>query len=342
MTKNNLLITTSLAGFFFTLLLVWPASVHTQPANPSPAKTKVWIDADLAVGMKRHHKPGYSDVDDGYAVLQLMKSPVVDIVGISTVFGNTTIDNAFAIGQKMSKEFSRKEVPVYKGAGEPIDLNAVQTNDAAEALHKALQEEKLTILAIGPATNIGLLLLNYPEISDQIEKIVLVAGRRKPTDYFKIGTQGNRAQDLNFDLDNTAFRVLFENKVPIVLCPFEISNKVWLKKNDLDRINNGMPANRWLAEASRPWLKQWLNQGAEGFNPFDVLASHFITAPGDLVFESLNARLEIHPDDTAGESQERTFKQYLICDKGPGYPVLYCYEVTDGYHEKLIRSLLKQ
>lgn len=341
MIQNNFFITTSLVGFLFTVLLVWPASIHTQPARESFSKTKVWIDADLAVGMKRHHRPGYSDVDDGYAALQLLKSPNVEIMGISTVYGNSSIDNAYAIGQKMSNEFSTHEIPVYKGAGQPIDLDEVKSNDAVEALHKALQNQKMTIMAIGPATNIGLLLLKYPEISSQIEKVVLVAGRRNHTDYFKIGTQGNRAQDLNFDLDNTAFMLLFENEVPIVLCPFEISNKVWLKEDDLERINNGDPANQWLAEASIPWLNQWLDQGAEGFNPFDVLASHFITSPGDLVFESLNARLEIHPDDTADNSEDKIFKQYLICDKGPGYPVIYCYDVVGDFHEKLINSLLK-
>jgi pyrimidine-specific ribonucleoside hydrolase len=182
-------------------------------------------------------------------------------------------------------------------------------------------------------------LLKYPELSSRIEEVVLVAGRRKPTDYFAIGTQGRHARDLNFDLDNDAFRLLFEREVPVTLCPFEISHKVWLKATDLDELAKGDAGCRWLAEKSRVWLQQWVDQGAEGFNPFDVLASHYIIAPEDIISEPLNARLEIHLDDTVKDNDLQIFKQYLLCDKGPGYPVKYCYDVVDDYHERLMASM---
>ena len=307
----------------------------------STAKTPIWIDTDLAVGMKRYTRPGYSDVDDGYAVLQLMKSDKVEIVGISAVFGNTRIDDAYRISQYMNEEFAYGKIPVYKGAGEAINLNEVKTNEAVEALASALRVQKLRIMAVGPATNVGLLLLLYPELSSQIEEVVLVAGRRKHTDYFAIGTQGSRAKDLNFDLDNNAFRLMFENDVPVTLCPFEISNLVWMKNEDLDALSKGDKGSKWLAENSRPWLAQWVSQGADGFNPFDVLASHYMIAPEDIISEPLHARLEIHIDDTIAGNEKETFKQYLICDEGEGYPVKYCYQIVPDYHEKLINSFIK-
>lgn len=303
---------------------------------------KVWIDTDLSVGMLRHRRPGYCDVDDGYAVLQLLYSKTIEVVAISSVFGNTTIENASAIGKYMSNEFTAGKVPVYEGASEALHLNKVETNDAVEALAAALRNDDLVIMAIGPATNIGLLLLKYPELSAKIKEVVLVAGRRTAKDYFKIGNKGNHAQDLNFDLDNDAFRLLFEHKVPVVLCPFEISNKVWIGQEDLETLKDGNPANEWLAEASQNWLQQWLDQGAKGFNPFDVLASHYIIAPDDIISESLNARLEIHLDDTVKENSKTVFKQYLLCDKNEGFPVKYCYDVVSDYHQKLMQSLKKK
>ncbi len=302
-------------------------------------KKNIWIDTDLSVGMKRHAREGYCDVDDGFAVLQLMKSEKVNIKGMSAVFGNTLIENAYSLCQYMSKEFATYPIPVYKGAGQAIDLKNVETNEAVDALAQSLQQQKMTIMAIGPATNVGLLLLKYPELKAQIEEVVLVAGRRKPTDYFAIGTQGNRARDLNFDLDNNAFRVMFEHEVPVTLCPFEISNKVWLQQADLDRLSKGDAGAKWLAEHSKPWLQQWLNQSAKGFNPFDVLASHYLIAPEDIISEPLNARLEIHIDDTIKENDKSVFKQYLLCDKGIGYSVTYCYDVVADYHERLMTTL---
>ncbi len=311
-----------------------------QSADNTMKKKQVWIDTDLSVGMLRHRREGYCDVDDGYAVLQLMQAKHVTIYGISAVFGNTLIENSYPLCQYMSREFADDQIPVYKGEGHAIDLQNVQNNEAVEALAKALTKQKLIIMAIGPATNIGLLLLKYPELKAQITEVVLVAGRRKPTDYFAIGKQGARAQDLNFDLDNDAFRLLFEHEVPVTLCPFEISNKVWLAAADLERLSQGNAGNRWLAEHSQAWLQQWLAMGAAGFNPFDVLASHYIIAPEDIISEPLNARLEIHPDDTVKDNDKKTFKQYLLCDQSEGYPVKYCYDVVEGYHEKLMKSLL--
>ncbi|CAM3415074.1 nucleoside hydrolase [Zobellia roscoffensis] len=304
-------------------------------------KKKVWIDTDLSVGMKREKRAGYCDVDDGYAVLQLMKADTIEICGISAVFGNTVIENSYPLSQKMSTEFALGEIPVYKGAGEAINLKAVESNEAVDALAESLRKQPLVIMAIGPATNVGLLLLKYPELKRQILEVVLVAGRRTPKDYFKIGNQGNHAQDLNFDLDNDAFRLMFENGIPVTLCPFEISNKVWVKAEDLDALEKGDTGNQWLGKASRAWLKQWVDQGADGFNPFDVLASHYIISPEDIISEELNARLEIHPDDTVKENNKEVFKAYLLCDKKEGSPVKYCYDVVPDYHKKLMNSLLK-
>ncbi|WP_036195852.1 nucleoside hydrolase [Maribacter antarcticus] len=305
-------------------------------------KKNVWIDTDLSVGMKRYHKEGYSDVDDGYAILQLFYADTIKIHGISAVFGNTKIDDAYRLCNKMATEFAPYEIPVFKGAGEKIRLKKVVTNEAVEALAEALKNEVLSIMAIGPATNIGILLLLYPELKSQIKEVVLVAGRRTPTSYFKIGQPVSRhAPDLNFDLDNDSFRVLFEHGVKVVLCPFEISNKVWLTAKDLGELKNGRPANDWLSEESQPWLQQWLVSGDNGFNPFDVLASHYLIAPEDLVIEELNAHLKIHANDMLLDTPENTYKQYLICDKTVGFPVTYCYDVVYDYHQKLMDSLIK-
>ena len=304
-------------------------------------KKKIWIDTDLSVGMKRHKREGHCDVDDGFAVLQLMKAENIEICGISAVFGNTVIENAYSLSQYMSREFADNKIPVFKGAGETMDLRNVETNEAVEALADALKKQPMIIMAIGPATNVGLLLLKYPELKEQIVEVVLVAGRRKPTDYFKIGNKGNHAQDLNFDLDNDAFRIMLEVGVSVTLCPFEISSKVWIKQADLDQLKSSRDqGNIWLAEASQAWLQQWLDHGADGFNPFDVLASHYIISPEDIISVELNARLEIHLDDTIKENDKKIYKQYLLCDKKSGFPVRYCYDVVTAYHGKLLRSFL--
>lgn len=306
------------------------------PVNKNKNLKKVWIDTDLAVGMQRIRGEGYSDVDDGYAVLQLMKSKAVRLMGISSVFGNTDIDNAYRLCQYMAEQFYDNAVDVHKGAAGPMDIGDVISNDAVEAMAAALSREKMTIMAIGPATNVGILLTLYPELASRIDEVVLVAGRRKQTDAFHIGNKGRLAMDLNFDLDNDAFQILLQSGVKVVLCPFEISSKVWITDQDLAELSGGDSGSRWLASHSEAWIKQWKAQGAQGFNPFDVLASHYILHPRDIISEPLNARLELHPDDTQSQKARQVFKNYLICDKKQGYPVLYCHDVAEGYHQRLL------
>jgi pyrimidine-specific ribonucleoside hydrolase len=120
-----------------------------------------------------------------------------------------------------------------------------------------------------------------------------------------------------------------------------ISNKVWLNQDDLDKLAaSGDAGNKWIAEESKNWLNQWIEQGASGFNPFDVLASHYIIDPKDIISENINAHLEIHQNDTVADQNH--FKQYLLCDESTGWPVKYCYDVVEGYHEKLMESLMSK
>ncbi len=305
-----------------------------QDTTPQP----VWIDADLAVGMKNIRRPGYSDVDDGYAILQLLQSPKVHITGISAVYGNTTIENAYPLCQEMVSKYSTYPISVSKGAGEPIDIKKVESNAAVEAMAASLRKGPQKILAIGPATNVGLLLMLYPEVSENILEVILVAGRRTAQDYFEAGDGDRRFQDLNFDLDNAAFQVLLDSGVPVTLCPFEISHKVWIKSEDLDYLEAQTPAAKWLAQSSRPWLAQWQQMGADGFNPFDVLASHYLLYPEDIIAEDLYATMQLHPDDTKGD-QQTIYKNYLLCtDNKSGSAVTYCHDVVPDYHNKLLAT----
>ena len=299
---------------------------------------KIWIDTDLAVGMKRaNSKEGFSDVDDGYAILQLMKSNQVQVVGLSAVFGNTDVDNAYRLCQYMVDHFYHP-IPVYKGGDAGMDIHNVKSNEAVEGMYAQVKREKTTLLAIGPATNVGLLLALYPECSNMIEEVILVAGRRSPKDHFYIGDKGLLAMDLNFDLDNEAFQILLQSGVKVTLCPYEISSKVWMKQGQLDLLSMKDEGCRWLASNSQPWLDHWADQGADGFNPFDVLASHYILYPNDVLSEPLNARLELHPDDISHRENKLKFKNYLICDRNHGYPINYCYDVVRDFHQKLINT----
>jgi pyrimidine-specific ribonucleoside hydrolase len=300
----------------------------------------VWIDTDVAIGTSTP-EGRYADVDDAFAMIQLFKAPQINVVGISTVFGNTDVDTATRLAQDLSQRFGGG-VPVYRGAAEGTNLALVTPNEAVEALAAALEAEVMDVLAIGPATNLGLLLLLYPKLASRIRTVVLVAGRRQVKQHFIVGMQHYPPfADLNFDLDNHAVRVLIQSGVPIVLHPFEISHKVWITAEDLDQLAQGDEAAAYLAKHSRAWLQQWQPYGCTGFNPFDVLASAFLVEPDGFEWDLLPVRFEIHPDDT--QPQQKAFKRYLLLNESqPGLRRLrYCHTPPADLKARLMQQLLR-
>ncbi|MEO0897060.1 MAG: nucleoside hydrolase [Bacteroidota bacterium] len=301
---------------------------------------KVWIDTDVAITAP-DARGGVADVDDAYAMVQLFHAPNIMLRGISTVFGNTFIENSTPIAANMVANFGpTPSVQVYMGAKEAMELNAIEHNNASLALKQTLEREKLHILAIGPATNIGILLLLEPHLASQIEEVVLVAGRRSLDQHFQVGPkQEFPFHDLNFDLDPNAFRILLQSGVNIVLHPFEISHKIWIDQSDLDDLATGCKAAQFLAKHSVPWLNQWKPFDVEAFNPFDVLASAYLVDESWFEWDELPAQLVFAPDDTQGNPA--VFKPYFILhENNPGgRKIRYCHSTKDGFKEWLLEML---
>ena len=120
---------------------------------------------------------------------------------ITTVNGNVGIEKTTANALKL-KRFFNSDVPVHRGASRPL-LNEIvdaipvhgesgmdgyefppisekdlASTHAVEAMKTALlnSEEPVTIIAIGPLTNIAILLSTYPEVTKHIKEIVLMGG----------------------------------------------------------------------------------------------------------------------------------------------------------------------
>ncbi|MEO1384040.1 MAG: nucleoside hydrolase [Bacteroidota bacterium] len=302
---------------------------------------KIWVDTDLAIGAP-DRRGGVADVDDGFALLHLMRSQEVAIQGISTVFGNTFIDEADAIAHEMIRRFGQgKEIPIFKGASEALDLQDIQHNPATQGLADHLKANTMAIMAIGPLTNIGKLLLLEPHLAKQIEYVVCVAGRRSTDHAFKVGPDHDPPfPDLNFELDVLAFQILLQHEINVVLLPFEISHKIWITEADLDTLSQGDEASQFLAKHSLPWLEQWAPFGVKAFNPFDVLASGYILRPDLFEWQDLYPKIMLAKDDMSKDSPQ--FKHYLTVTAQPFHyhTIRYCHDTAPAFKSWLMNSLM--
>jgi pyrimidine-specific ribonucleoside hydrolase len=286
------------------------------PAQPRA----VWIDTDPSVA------PGGHEIDDGLALLQSFASKELAIRGVSITFGNADLPAASRIGRYIVQNFGPRGLRVYDGASSATDLD--KETDATRALAAALRREHLTILALGPATNIARLLKRHPDLTGRIDEIVAVAGRR-PGQQFTAGTSARPLRDFNFEMDPRAFQVLLDSKVKLTFAPWEVSSKVWLTRNDLEPLATKSRGVAWLMPAALDWLTLWANQfGAAGFNPFDTLAVGYLVDPDTITCSQMTMRIE-----TAD-------KPYLVVrDTNEGRVVKYCHTPSPAFKDRLLQRL---
>jgi inosine-uridine nucleoside N-ribohydrolase len=253
---------------------------------------------------------------------------------VSAVFGNAPLAETFPIAVEVAARFGPPGLPVARGAASAEELG--RPNDAVAAMAAALAARPLTILAIGPLTDVASLLLLHPELAPRIGSIVCVAGRR-PRQVFRAGpAQREPFPDLNFECDPEAMRVVVESAVPLVLAPWEVSSGVWIEAGDLDRLAATDAAGRWLAERARPWLAMWQRElGASGFNPFDSLAVAWLTHPELLERFSARVWIEDGPDDRPSHAGET--KPYLLVEETTGAArAVYCHRARPALRTMLL------
>ncbi len=143
--------------------------------------------------------PG-SDIDDAVALAYLLANPDCELAGITTVSGNT--QQRAAICRVVCKDFGRSDVPIYAGISEPrsgpgqpnvphfaaIEHRAGSLDfpsDAVKFLQSTIRSRpgEITLLTVGPLTNIAALLELDPDIPSLCRAIVSMAGSFRRADH---------------------------------------------------------------------------------------------------------------------------------------------------------------
>ena len=227
------------------------------------AQTKVWFDTDIMIGLPERAP---REVDDGVTLIMALKQPQIKIVGISTV---TNIEYARTVTEKiLNWHNTGDKIAIYDGSPKANDLGT--ENDAVKAMYAALKKEKLTILALGPVTNVATLMKNHPDIIPQIDSIVMCLGRTEGLQ-FKPGLETTTVYDYNYEKDTASMNVLLKSKTNLVFAGYEPSAYTLIGKFDINFLNkNGNEADQWLYDVLLPWQQRAKTLfGVEGFIPYD-------------------------------------------------------------------------
>jgi non-specific riboncleoside hydrolase len=195
-------------------------------------------------------------IDDAIALAAALFSDELDVKLISTVAGNVGLEKTTNNALKLLS-FWDKAVPVAMGAERPLlvapmdagnvhgssgmdgydfpdpDQSNLLAEHAVNAMYRIIREseEKITLVPIGPLTNIALLLRMYPGVKEKIEEIVLMGGSV---------TRGNKGvmSEFNMTCDPEAARIVFESGLPLVMAPLDVGWKALVHPEDSVKIKD--------------------------------------------------------------------------------------------------------
>lgn len=297
--------------------------------SPPPPSFTVWLDVDPAV-RRGGHEP-----DDGVAMVQAFRSPELRVVGVSTVFGNAPVDAGTGIAREIAARFGPAGLPVHRGAAGPGE----DSTPASRALAAALAEAPLTVLALGPATNLAAALGGRPDLAGRLERVILVVGRR-PDEPLRLPGHGPNFQDFNFELDPEAVEAVLGSGAPVVLVPFEIAAKLPVGADDWARLWNTAFGTffRGPIEDYLDWFEE--HTGERATYPFDSFAVSWLVAPELLGCDRAVVARREGPADADSDAGET--KPWLVrLERGDesGFPVTWCHTPIPGLKEEMLRRL---
>lgn len=261
-----------------------PLALATGALETSPA-ARLWIDTDAACGATPR-----TDPDDCLAIVWLA-SRGFNIVGISTSFGNAegpvVEQTTRSLAVKMAG-YGMPDIPVWTGLAAPQPVGTAATAPGVSDLREALEAGPLTILALGPLTNIAAALDGRPDLKPNLSRIIAVMGHRPGHLFHPAEGDGAGAlfghgpifRDLNFSMDPDAAKRVLALDLPLVLVPYDAARSVMITGADLDRLSSQGAVFNNLSQSARAWLAFWNDDiGLPGFYPFDWVAAAQIANP---------------------------------------------------------------
>lgn len=195
-------------------------------------------------------------IDDALAIAIALFSEELDVKLITTVAGNVGVELVTHNALRLLKYFEREDVPVAKGAGSPLireyedasDIHGktgmegfdfeeptqtVIKENAVDAMRNTIlnSDEKITLVPIGPLTNIALLLKTYPEVKENIEEIVLMGGS---------ANRGNKGvmSEFNIASDPEAAHMVFHSGVKLTMVGLDVGLNALVLPEDSETIKD--------------------------------------------------------------------------------------------------------
>ncbi|MEY2395551.1 MAG: pyrimidine-specific ribonucleoside hydrolase [Acidobacteriaceae bacterium] len=280
-----------------------------RPQQSGRGPFRVIIDTD----------PG---VDDALALLLAMRSPELKIEAITPVAGNVPLELTLPNALRMVEIAGRADIPVAAGAKAPLMRRLVTAayahgenglggavfpepkihpvnQPAAELIRQIVRKfpGEVTLLTIGPLTNIATALNLDPELAGMVRAIVMMGGSLS-------GGNITPAAEFNIYVDPEAARIVFQSGIPITMVGLDVTRKTSLTEEHQRQLQAGQnPVSQAAATIARNALQHNRERGfVVGPNMHDSLAVAGFIDPSLLKLKEYYIDIETTGELTAGET----------------------------------------
>jgi pyrimidine-specific ribonucleoside hydrolase len=257
--------------------------------------------------------------DDAIALMLAFGSGKLKVLGVTTVAGNTSGENAYRNALAVLSAIG-VDVPVARGADGPVlrpletarevhgesGLGAPHTPavrlrgselSAVEFLSNTLREseEKVTLVPIGPLTNIAIAFLAFPDIKKKVERVVLMGGA---------AGEGNRTPSSEFNVmtDPEAACVVFRSGVPITMVGLDVTLKALIYPEEVEAIRGRGKVGAFAAGLLEFYSRFYRSKGFSGNPVHDALAVAAVFDPEVIKTKDAHVDIETRGEFTLGRT----------------------------------------
>lgn len=304
---------------------------------------KVMIDCDVGV-------------DDAFALILAFRSPELEVKTVTGVNGNVPLDQVFENIQKVLSLIRPQDKPlIARGADQPLRGKTIYAHSvhgksglggakiepkegeewwkvfpgpADELITKTVRQydNEMTLIAIGPLTNLALALQKDPEGMKRLKEVVIMGGA--------VRGRGNITPHAEFNIfsDPLAAKIVFESRLPITLVPLDVTHQVFLTP-------------RWIEDRIKPLRNRFATFAIEAIR-YDSAVQRFPNKETVYLHDPLAVGVAINPDlvkkerlSLKVETQEgENYGQISEVREGPKMDV--CFEVDAKKFLDLLLSSL--